>query len=108
MEKTLEKTPIKAPIVLKENKNEDQNNTKSNSPNICINSGKTGTPDRLKLPNKAFKHIERYTSPTDQMMSPVTRGILERSRKGSRLLPPSANLIKVQALQLESGPVSNC
>ncbi|GFP90407.1 ureide permease 2 [Phtheirospermum japonicum] len=70
-------------------------------------SGKTGTPDRLKVP-KAFKYIERYTSPTDQMMSPVTRGILARGRKGSKLLPPSANQTMIQAFQLqEFGPVSN-
>ncbi|KAL0450467.1 UNVERIFIED_CONTAM: hypothetical protein Slati_1603100 [Sesamum latifolium] len=44
----------------------------------------------------------RYTSPTDQMMSPATRGILARSRKGSKLFPPSANHPpKIQALQLQ-------
>ncbi|KAL3844600.1 hypothetical protein ACJIZ3_002003 [Penstemon smallii] len=74
------------------------NNQKSQNP-IC-NSGKTGTPDRLKVP-KAFKYPERYTSPTDQMMSPVTRGILARGRKGSKLLPPSLNQPKIQGVQIQ-------
>ncbi|KAK4417593.1 hypothetical protein Salat_2172000 [Sesamum alatum] len=73
---------------------------KPQTPPIC-NTGKNGTPDRLKLP-KAFKYPERYTSPTDQMMSPATRGILARSRKGSKLFPPSANHPpKIPALQLQ-------
>ncbi|KAG8384614.1 hypothetical protein BUALT_Bualt04G0136200 [Buddleja alternifolia] len=106
MEQTLQ-TPPKTSIILAENTKSDQNtppppnqanNQKSQSP-ISI-SGKTGTPDRLKLP-KALKYPERYTSPTDQMMSPVTRGILARSRKGSKLLPPSLNQPKIQALQLQ-------
>ncbi|KAL6139871.1 hypothetical protein ACLB2K_058172 [Fragaria x ananassa] len=54
---------------------------------------KTTTPDRLKVP-KAFKFPERYTSPTDKIMSPVTKGLLGRNRKGSSLLPPSKNLLK--------------
>ncbi|KAI3462882.1 hypothetical protein Pfo_019545, partial [Paulownia fortunei] len=99
--------PPKIPSIHEENNNPDQNTPpppnqaniqKSHNP-IC-NSGKTGTPDRLKVP-KAFKYPERYTSPTDQMMSPVTRGILARSRKGSKLLPPSAKQTKIQALQLQ-------
>ncbi|KAK8587818.1 hypothetical protein V6N13_086790 [Hibiscus sabdariffa] len=52
---------------------------------------KTSTPDRLKVP-KAFKYPERYTSPTDSMMSPVTKGLLARNRKaGGSLLLPSIN-----------------
>ncbi|KAF3444860.1 hypothetical protein FNV43_RR14553 [Rhamnella rubrinervis] len=65
---------------------------------ICLNSGndlrKTVTPDRLKVP-KAFKYPERYTSPTDLMVSPVTKGLQARSRKGGALLPPSKNQLKV-------------
>lgn len=45
------------------------------------------TPDRLKVP-KAFKYPERYRSPTDLMMSPVSRGLLARSRKSHVVLPP--------------------
>lgn len=33
-------------------------------------------------------HFVRYTSPTDMMMSPVTKGLLARNRKGGALLPP--------------------
>ncbi|CAN4082690.1 unnamed protein product [Withania somnifera] len=71
----------------------------SNSP---IKSG--NTPDRLKVP-KPFKHPERYASPTDQMMSPVSKRLLiGRSRKISSLLPPSKNRPMVLGLQLqESG-----
>ncbi|CAN7093593.1 uncharacterized protein LOC103840265 [Brassica rapa] len=52
------------------------------------------TPDRLRVP-VAFKHPERYRSPTDAMMSPITQGLLARSRKASgSLIPPSFNLSK--------------
>ncbi|KAL0332151.1 UNVERIFIED_CONTAM: hypothetical protein Scaly_2116600 [Sesamum calycinum] len=105
MDKTLQ-TP---PELLVPTTTDDQNTPppssqdnihKPQTPPIC-NSGKNGTPDRLKVP-KAFKYRERYTSPTDQMMSPATRGILARSRKGSKLFPPSANHPpKIQALQLQ-------
>lgn len=39
----------------------------------------------------------RYRSPTDSMMSPVTKGLLARNRKagGGSLLPPSINQTKV-------------
>ncbi|KAL8211005.1 hypothetical protein R6Q57_005442 [Mikania cordata] len=40
---------------------------------------KTGTPDRLTVP-KAFKYLEMYKSPTDQIMSPVSKGLLARTR----------------------------
>ncbi|PIN14542.1 hypothetical protein CDL12_12838 [Handroanthus impetiginosus] len=109
----LETPPSKTPTFDAENKTPNQLNTpppqnqtkteKTQSP-IC-NSGKNGTPDRLKVP-KAFKYQERYTSPTDQMVSPITRGILARSRKGSKLLPPSLNQPKIEGLQFrESGLV---
>ncbi|GAB2228660.1 hypothetical protein Droror1_Dr00022783 [Drosera rotundifolia] len=38
------------------------------------------TPVKLKVP-KAFKYPERYMSPTDHMISPVSKGILTRTRK---------------------------
>ncbi|KAJ8546228.1 hypothetical protein K7X08_018811 [Anisodus acutangulus] len=72
-------------------------------PNSPIKSG--NTPERLKVP-KPFKYPERYTSPTDQMMSPVSKRLLiGRSRKTSTLLPPSKNRPLhqhlVQGLQLQ-------
>ncbi|KAJ4975040.1 hypothetical protein NE237_008214 [Protea cynaroides] len=44
------------------------------------------TPDRLQVP-EAFKYQERYKSPTDFMMSPVSKGLLARSRKTGAHLP---------------------
>ncbi|XP_051117281.1 uncharacterized protein LOC127241997 [Andrographis paniculata] len=64
---------------------EEETNMKPKSPI----PNKSGAPDRIIVP-KAFKYPERYTSPTDKMMSPVSRGILARNRKGRRPLPPSA------------------
>ncbi|KAL4652853.1 hypothetical protein ACB092_01G261400 [Castanea dentata] len=61
---------------------------------------KPSTPERLKVP-KAFKFPERYRSPTDSMMSPVTKGLLARSRKGGMLLPPSINQTKIQDLHVQ-------
>ncbi|XP_038700908.1 uncharacterized protein LOC119997793 [Tripterygium wilfordii] len=57
-----------------------------------VKMGNMGTPERLKVP-KAFKYPERYRSPTDLMMSPVSKGLLlAKNRKGSGvLLPPSLN-----------------
>lgn len=102
MEQTLE-TPPRTPIIQAENSIPDQNsppqNQKSQTSPIC-NSGKTGTPDRLKVP-KAFKYPEKYTSPTDRLMSPVTRVLLARSRRGRKILPPSTNQHKIQALKLQ-------
>ncbi|XP_027078908.1 uncharacterized protein [Coffea arabica] len=60
------------------------------SQNTAAAPCKSVTPSRLKVP-KAFKYPERYTSPTDLMMSPVSRGLLARSRKPGALLPPSKN-----------------
>ncbi|KAH6774590.1 hydroxyproline-rich glycoprotein family protein [Perilla frutescens var. hirtella] len=93
-----------------ENSPPNLQNTPPPPPPPACNPGRNGTPDRLKVP-KPFKHPERYASPTDQMMSPVSRGILARGRKGSKLLPPSANHHKIQALKLqesmESSPISS-
>ncbi|XP_022751944.1 uncharacterized protein LOC111300576 [Durio zibethinus] len=64
------------------------------------------TPDRLKVP-KAFKSPERYRSPTDSMMSPVTKGLLARNRKGGgSLLPPSLNQTKIHELRVQDGGLS--
>ncbi|XP_039005520.1 uncharacterized protein LOC120132895 isoform X2 [Hibiscus syriacus] len=67
---------------------------------------KTCTPDRLKVP-KAFKYPERYRSPTDSMMSPVTKGLLARNRKaGGSLLPPSINQTKIHELRVQDNGLS--
>ncbi|KVI09130.1 uncharacterized protein LOC112510368 [Cynara cardunculus var. scolymus] len=62
-----------------------------NSPTPAGSSAKIVTPDRLMVP-KAFKYPEMYKSPTDQIMSPVSKGLLARtkSKKSSGLLPPSS------------------
>ncbi|KAL3346672.1 hypothetical protein AABB24_025223 [Solanum stoloniferum] len=74
-----------------------------NRPTIVLPNSPINTPDRLKVP-KPFKYPERYTSPTDQMMSPVSKRLLiGRSRKGSTLLPPSKNRPLHQHMVQESG-----
>ncbi|XP_019185208.1 PREDICTED: WAS/WASL-interacting protein family member 1 [Ipomoea nil] len=83
-------------------------------PSLC---SKTTIPDRLKVP-KAFKYPERYTSPTDQMMSPVSKRLFGngRTRKPATAavaaaatapLPPSGNPpkpVKIQPQTLSSSP----
>ncbi|KAG5624154.1 hypothetical protein H5410_009372 [Solanum commersonii] len=74
-----------------------------NRPKIVLPNSPINTPDRLKVP-KPFKYPERYTSPTDQMMSPVSKRLLiGRSRKASTLLPPSKNRPLYQHMVQESG-----
>ncbi|XP_062106494.1 uncharacterized protein LOC133817886 [Humulus lupulus] len=75
----------------------DQN---THSPSSGIDLRKPTTPDRLNVP-KAFKYPERYRSPTDSMMSPVTKNLLARTRKGASLLPPSKSQHKIQDLRLQ-------
>ncbi|XP_050226285.1 uncharacterized protein LOC126676176 [Mercurialis annua] len=69
-----------------------------------INSGsdlrKSSTPNRLKLPI-AFKYPEKYRSPTDLMISPITKGLLARNRKNGSILPPTLNQPKVQDIAKE-------
>ncbi|KAL1809637.1 hypothetical protein ACET3Z_026627 [Daucus carota] len=60
----------------------------TNSPSSGSVIRKISTPDRLKVP-KPFKYPERYTSPTDLMVSPVSKGVIARTRKTGPLLPPS-------------------
>ncbi|XP_061366515.1 uncharacterized protein LOC133309731 [Gastrolobium bilobum] len=68
---------------------------------------KSVTPDRLRVP-KAFKYPERYTSPTDLLISPVTKGLLARSKKGGALLPPGKNQPKIPDMSLQDvGPFQN-
>ncbi|KAK9050040.1 hypothetical protein SSX86_030991 [Deinandra increscens subsp. villosa] len=55
------------------------------------NSQAPAAPTPLVIP-KAFKHPEMYTSPTDSIMSPVSKGLLARTRskKSSRTLRSSS------------------
>ncbi|XP_011009398.1 PREDICTED: uncharacterized protein LOC105114531 isoform X3 [Populus euphratica] len=62
---------------------------------------KSSAPYRLQVP-KAFKFPERYRSPTDLMISPITKGLLARNRKDGALLPPSLNQPKqVQDVEVQ-------
>ncbi|KAI4389276.1 hypothetical protein MLD38_001517 [Melastoma candidum] len=70
------------------------------SQNRCgIELPKDVAPDRLRVP-KPFNFPERYMSPTDKMVSPITRVLTARTqRKGGALLPPSMiNQQRMQAL----------
>ncbi|KAL7190604.1 hypothetical protein ACSBR2_022812 [Camellia fascicularis] len=93
MEKAL-KTPPKTPIQ-SENTHSDSKCTPPQTHRTDQNSQNSGNgtgtmPNRLTVP-KAFKYPERYTSPTDLMMSPVSKGLLARTRKPGTLLPPTKN-----------------
>ncbi|KAL1338215.1 hypothetical protein HN51_032901 [Arachis hypogaea] len=83
------KTPPKVPIQAKPLQPEPQPDCKTpTTPLSSFNQlRKPVTPDRLRVP-KAFKYPERYTSPTDLMVSPVTKGLLARTKRGGALLPP--------------------
>ncbi|KAK9271633.1 hypothetical protein L1049_001996 [Liquidambar formosana] len=104
MEKVVEtppKSPIQSENTLLDCKTPPQNQqTDEKSQNSGSDCRKSATPDRLKVP-KAFKYPERYTSPTDLMMSPVSKGLLARSRRGGALLPPTRNQTKIQDLRLQ-------
>nr|DAD24561.1 TPA_asm: hypothetical protein HUJ06_026025 [Nelumbo nucifera] len=52
------------------------------------------TTDALKVP-KSFKYSERYMSPIDRLMSPISRGLMARNRKEGPLLPPSKSPSKL-------------
>jgi len=46
-------------------------------------------PNPVKVPARsAMSYPERYMSPTDSLVSPVTKGVLARNRKPMRLLNP--------------------
>ncbi|KAG2384110.1 uncharacterized protein HKW66_Vig0151270 [Vigna angularis] len=78
------------------------NNDRSNSSNELR---KPVTPDQLRVP-KAFKYPERYTSPTDMMMSPITKGLLARTRRGGGvMLPTDRNQQKI--LQIVDMPLKD-
>ncbi|XP_059624575.1 uncharacterized protein LOC132267432 [Cornus florida] len=88
-------TPIQSETTLFDSKTPNsEQQTDQNCPNSCTDSQKPSTPDRLKVP-KAFKYPERYTSPTDLVVSPVSK-VLARSRKSGTLLPPTKIQPKMQ------------
>ncbi|XP_058184858.1 uncharacterized protein LOC131302313 [Rhododendron vialii] len=107
MENALE-TPPKAPTRSENNDFDSKTPTQNHRTDQKLqNSGNnspiiTGSaPYRLNVP-KPFKYPERYTSPTDQMMSPISKGLLARSRKKpGMLLPPSKNQTKIQELTVQ-------
>ncbi|CAL1357641.1 unnamed protein product [Linum trigynum] len=52
---------------------------------LCKSSGGGGDNIPVLVPlqvPKAFKYPERYRSPTDAMVSPITRGLMGRKRSG--------------------------
>ncbi|XP_014508569.1 uncharacterized protein LOC106768117 isoform X4 [Vigna radiata var. radiata] len=102
------KTPPKVPIQAQKAEPEcktptpaqqqHHNNDRSNSSNELR---KPVTPDQLRVP-KAFKYPERYTSPTDMMMSPITKGLLARTRRGGGvMLPTDKNQQKILDMPLK-------
>ncbi|KAJ4826086.1 hypothetical protein Tsubulata_015182, partial [Turnera subulata] len=93
----VQETPIKSPVQPKIAELEDcitpppptnQQQMDVESQDLRNEIRKSTTPVPLKVP-KAFK----YRSPTDLMVSPVTKGLLARSRRGGAVLPPSMNQI---------------
>lgn len=54
-----------------------------------MEEGKKLLPPHIKVPpKKLFGYPERYRSPTDAMVSPVSRGLLTRNRRPARTLAP--------------------
>ncbi|EEF34754.1 uncharacterized protein LOC8289594 [Ricinus communis] len=95
LQETPKKEPMQSEANILECKTPPQDQKMdSKSLNSSGDLRKSSTPDRLKVP-KAFKYPERYRSPTDLMVSPITKGLLARNRKGAALLPPSMNQAKV-------------
>ncbi|BBM96796.1 hypothetical protein MPTK1_1g00810 [Marchantia polymorpha subsp. ruderalis] len=51
--------------------------------------GKRMIPPHIKVPpKKLFGYPERYKSPTDAMVSPISKGLLARNRRPARTLAP--------------------
>ncbi|XP_031493006.1 uncharacterized protein LOC116259366 [Nymphaea colorata] len=70
-------------------------------PLTADNAQKNSSPDPVDVPKrKAFKYLDRYRSPTDLMMSPVSRGLLARNRKTAAL--PMHEINQQQKKVLES------
>ncbi|CAM6105146.1 unnamed protein product [Calypogeia fissa] len=54
-----------------------------------MEEGRKLLPPHIKVPpKKLFGYPERYRSPTDAMVSPVSRGLLIRNRRPARTLAP--------------------
>ncbi|RDX84602.1 hypothetical protein CR513_34330, partial [Mucuna pruriens] len=106
------KTPPKVPIQTQTPQPECKTPTPvrqqdQNDHNSSNELRKPVTPDLLSVP-KAFKYPERYTSPTDLMMSPVTKGLLARTKRGGAVLPPGKNQPKILDMPLQDvGPLQN-
>ncbi|PIA57700.1 hypothetical protein AQUCO_00600434v1 [Aquilegia coerulea] len=66
------------------------------SPISCVETSckNNNTPNPLKVP-KAFKYPERYRSPTDQVLSPISKGLLARRKKLGPILPPTKTPPKI-------------
>ncbi|XP_057447713.1 uncharacterized protein LOC130739440 [Lotus japonicus] len=113
MEDTTLKTPPKIPIEAQSTEPECKTPTpipqppQNDDPNSTDELRKSLIPDPLRVP-KAFKFPERYTSPTDSIMSPVTKGLLARGKKGVAKLPPGKYHPKIPDMSLqEVGPFQN-
>ncbi|KAJ9173197.1 hypothetical protein P3X46_016360 [Hevea brasiliensis] len=102
LQETPKREQMKSEATIFESCNTPPQDQKSDPKSLNSSSDlrKGSTPDRLKVP-KAFKYPERYRSPTDLMVSPITKGLLARNRKGDGaggLLPPSMNQPRVQEI----------
>ncbi|ERN07523.1 hypothetical protein AMTRI_Chr10g226060 [Amborella trichopoda] len=64
---------------------------------IPIEDGRNNSPPILaEVPKqRTFRFPERYRSPTDLMVSPVSKGLLARNRKHGIILPPTTNASKI-------------
>nr|ACZ74665.1 hydroxyproline-rich protein [Phaseolus vulgaris] len=107
MLKTLPKVPIQAQKPEPECKTpipaQQQHQNKDRNSSNELRKPVTVTPDHLRVP-KAFKYPERYTSPTDLMMSPITKGLLARTKRGGgggAMLPPGKNQPKILDMPLK-------
>ncbi|KAG6548464.1 hypothetical protein Mapa_009951 [Marchantia paleacea] len=78
-EMTSKTMPVKAVAALKEMPFKERNREE----------GKRMIPPHIKVPpKKLFGYPERYKSPTDAMVSPISKGLLARNRRPARTLAP--------------------
>jgi hypothetical protein len=106
-----------AALAMKERPRVDAKSFKAPAPplrerNCKREDWKRGTPPNpVKVPPKSpLTYTERYMSPTDALVSPVTRGLLARNRRPMRIVnpwgPPKAleNTFKVTEQEVEPLP----
>ncbi|KAL6012013.1 hypothetical protein ACLOJK_002484 [Asimina triloba] len=62
---------------------------------IVGGAGLKNTAPHFITGSKAFNFTERYMSPTDRILSPISKGLLARNRKAGQLLPPSKTPPKI-------------